>query len=77
MPPKIYHKGFPRDYDPQAICAYHSGTIGHSTGDCRALKHKIQDMIEAGDIVFRKREEQGPSTNANPLPEHKDTNEEI
>nr|XP_027067878.1 uncharacterized protein LOC113693538 [Coffea arabica] len=28
IPPKIYSKRFPSDYDPQAVCAYHSGAPG-------------------------------------------------
>ncbi|XP_071939158.1 uncharacterized protein [Coffea arabica] len=60
----------PAWYNPQAVCAYHSGAAGHSTIDCKALKHKIQYMVEAGEIVIRKREEQGPNVNRNPLPEH-------
>ncbi|XP_071921738.1 uncharacterized protein [Coffea arabica] len=73
IPPKIYPKGFFLDYDPQSFCAYHSGAPGHSTTNCWALKHKIQDIIEAGDIVLRRRDEQGPSVSNNPLPAHKDT----
>lgn len=30
-------------------------------------------MIEAGDIILRGREEQGPSVSKNPFPMHKDT----
>ncbi|XP_071921768.1 uncharacterized protein [Coffea arabica] len=60
----------PAWYNPQAVCAYHSGAPGHATFDCKALKHKIQDMVEAGEIVIRKREAQGPNVNRNPLPEH-------
>ncbi|XP_027072065.1 uncharacterized protein [Coffea arabica] len=83
IPPKTYSKGFPIGYDPQSFCAYHSGAPGHSTANCWALKHKIQDMIESGDIVLRRRDEQGPNVSKNPLPTHKDTvgvitiNEEI
>nr|XP_027067165.1 uncharacterized protein LOC113692793 [Coffea arabica] len=83
IPPKIYSNRFPSDYDPQAVCAYHSGAPGHSTNDCRALKHKIQDMIEVGEIVLRKKGEQGQSISTNSFPEHKDAfeasnpNEEI
>ncbi|XP_027150335.1 uncharacterized protein LOC113777204 [Coffea eugenioides] len=83
IPPKIYSKRFPSDYDSQAVCAYHSGAPGHSTNDCRALKHKIHDMIEFGEIVLRKKGEQGPSISTNPFLEHKDAfeastpNEEI
>nr|XP_027103105.1 uncharacterized protein LOC113724393 [Coffea arabica] len=60
----------PAWYNPQAVCAYHSGAPGHATFDCKALKHKIQDMVEAGEIVIRKREAQGQNVNQNPLPEH-------
>ncbi|XP_071924680.1 uncharacterized protein [Coffea arabica] len=63
----------PAWYNPQAVCAYHSGAPGHATFDCKALKHKIQDMVEAGEIVIRKREAQGPNVNRNPLPEHANT----
>ncbi|XP_027109268.1 uncharacterized protein [Coffea arabica] len=62
----------PTGYNSHAICAYHSGAPGHSTANCRLLKHKIQDMLEAGEIVIKKREEQGPNVSKNPLPEHAD-----
>ncbi|XP_071923163.1 uncharacterized protein [Coffea arabica] len=51
----------------------YDGAPGHSTLDCKALKHKVQDMIEAGEIVIRKKEAQGPNINRNPLPEHANT----
>ncbi|XP_027100978.2 uncharacterized protein [Coffea arabica] len=70
VPPPTYPYGMPAWYNPQAVCAYHSGATGHSTINCKALKHKIQDMVEAGEIVIRKREAQGPNVNRNPLPEH-------
>ncbi|XP_071940821.1 uncharacterized protein [Coffea arabica] len=73
IPPKVYTKGVPPSYDPQSFCAYHSGSLGHSTANCWVLKHKIQDMIEAGDIILRGREEQGPSVSKNPFPAYKDT----
>ncbi|XP_027182027.1 uncharacterized protein LOC113780423 [Coffea eugenioides] len=63
----------PAGYNPQATCAYHSGAPSHSTANCRLLKYKIQDMLEAGKIVIRKREEQGPNVSKNPLPEHAGT----
>ena len=71
VPPKTHPKGIPASYDPQVICAYHSGSSGHSTGNCWALKYKIQDMIDAGDIVLRKRGESGSNVSKNPHPEHK------
>ncbi|XP_027151907.1 uncharacterized protein LOC113751963 [Coffea eugenioides] len=73
IPPPTYPYGMPAWYNPQAVCAYHSGAPGHSTLDCKALKHKVQDMIESGEIVIRKRETQGPNVNRNPLPEHVNT----
>ncbi|XP_027067827.2 uncharacterized protein [Coffea arabica] len=63
----------PAGYNPQATCAYHSGAPGHSTANCRLLKHRVQDMLEAGEIVIRKREEQGPNVSKNPLLENADT----
>ncbi|XP_027167353.1 uncharacterized protein LOC113767449 [Coffea eugenioides] len=56
-PPNYPRRGFSAGYDPQVACVYHSGAPGHSTGNCWVLKHKIQDMIEAGNIVLRKKEE--------------------
>ncbi|XP_071902598.1 uncharacterized protein [Coffea arabica] len=73
VPPPTYPYGIYVGYNPQAVCAYHSGAPGHSTVDCKALKHRIQDMIEAGEIVIRKKEAQGPNINRNPLPEHTNT----
>ncbi|XP_071924782.1 uncharacterized protein [Coffea arabica] len=63
----------PAGYNPQATCAYHSGSPGHSTANCRLLKHKVQDTLEAGEIVIRKKKEQGPNMSKNLLPEHTDT----
>ena len=74
VPPKIYLRGIPAGYDPQAICAYHSESSGHSTVNCWALKHKTQDIIDAEDIiVLRKRGESGLNVSKNPLPEYKNT----
>ncbi|XP_071921826.1 uncharacterized protein [Coffea arabica] len=71
IPPKVYPRGFPLGYNPQSFCAYHSGAPGYFTTNCWVLKHKIQDMIEAEDIVLRRKEEQGPSVSKNSLPTHK------
>nr|XP_027067607.1 uncharacterized protein LOC113693243 [Coffea arabica] len=73
VPPKIYPRGPPAGYDPHVICAYHSGSPGHTTGNCWALKHKIQDMIDSGDILLRRKGEQGPNVSKNPLPKHGST----
>ncbi|XP_071923339.1 uncharacterized protein [Coffea arabica] len=73
IPPKLYPRAPPDGYDPQAICAYHSGSPSHTTGNCWALKHKIQDIIDSGDILLRRKGEQGPNVSKNPLPEHGST----
>ncbi|XP_071912369.1 uncharacterized protein [Coffea arabica] len=73
VPPPTYPYGMPAWYNPQAVCTYHSGAPGHSTLDCKALKHKIQDMVESGEIIVRRRETQGPNVNRNPLPDHVNT----
>ena len=71
MPPKIYPRGAPSGYDPQAVCAYHSGAPEHPTNNCWVLKHKIQNIIEIEDIVLKKRGEQGQNIIMNSFPEHK------
>ncbi|XP_071912181.1 uncharacterized protein [Coffea arabica] len=73
VPPPTYPYGMPAWYNPQAVCTYHSGAPGHSTLDCKALKYKIQDMVESGEIIVRRRETQGPNVNRNPLPDHVNT----
>ncbi|XP_027062833.2 uncharacterized protein [Coffea arabica] len=71
--PPTYSHGVPAGYNPQYTCAYHSGAPGHPTTDCRALKHKVQDMIEAGEIVIREGPAQAPNVDKNPLPEYDNT----
>ena len=45
---------FPKSYDPNVHCDYHTGNPGHSTEDCISLKQKVQTLIEVGRINFRK-----------------------
>ena len=33
-------------------CDYHAENLGHSTENCTALKHKIQDLINDGKLNF-------------------------
>ena len=40
------------NYNPNAMCAYHSGSPGHDTNDCWVLKYKIQNLIDAKEIEF-------------------------
>ena len=73
VPPKTYAKGVPTGYNLQTICAYHSGSPDRSTVNYWVLNHKIQDMINAEDIVLRRRDESGSNVSKNPFPEYKGT----
>ncbi|OIT33112.1 hypothetical protein A4A49_55733 [Nicotiana attenuata] len=37
-------------FDPSKYCAYHSNAQGHDTEECLALKHKIQNLIDANKL---------------------------
>ena len=43
---------FPRWYNAHTRCDYHAGNPGHSTENCIALKHKVQDLINDGKLNF-------------------------
>jgi len=66
-PGKIYQHPFPKWYDPNATCAYHGKTPGHSTKKCLALKYKVQHLIDAGWLMFQ---EDRPNVKTNPLANH-------
>ena len=55
-------------YHANAKCAYHSDSVGHDTNDCWALKHKIQDLIEAKEVEFDAPEK--PNVISAPMPKH-------
>nr|KYP56244.1 hypothetical protein KK1_002481 [Cajanus cajan] len=58
---------YPRGYDVNAKCDYHSGAIGHSLENCRALKIKVQSLTKAGWLNFK---EDNPNIGNNPLLGH-------
>ena len=66
-PGKIFQPPFPKGYNPNATCAYHGGTPGHSTEQYVALKRKVQSLIEAGWLTFQ---EDRPNVKTNPLSNH-------
>ena len=66
-PGKIYQTPFPKWYDPDATCAYHGKTPGHSTEKFLALKYKVQHLIDAGWLTFQ---EDQPNVKTNPLANH-------
>ncbi|XP_012461287.1 uncharacterized protein LOC105781298 [Gossypium raimondii] len=57
---------YPKWYDPNTSCMYHTGNQGHSTENCLAFKRRVQDLIDASILRF-----DGIS---NPLPNHADVN---
>ena len=61
---------YPKGYDPNVKCDYHAGAVGHSTENCLALKHKVQNLINAKWLNFK---EGGPNVGSNPLPRHGNT----
>ncbi|XP_050877300.1 uncharacterized protein LOC127081056 [Lathyrus oleraceus] len=54
-------------HDPNALCAFHVGYIGHSTEDCWGLKYKVQDLINQDILSFS---EEKRNVKMNPLPNH-------
>ena len=59
---------YPRWYNENARCDYHSGNRGHSMEDCEALKRRVHDLIKARALAFD--DEDIPDVNRNPLPDH-------
>ena len=59
---------YPRWYNENVHCDYHSGNRGHSTENCTSLKRKVQDLINKGELTFE--DEDIPDVNRNPLPNH-------
>ena len=59
---------YPRWYNENVHCDYHSGNRGHSTENCTALKRRVQDLIKKGELTFE--DEDIPDVNRNPLPNH-------
>ena len=43
----------PKDYNRDLTCEYHQGEVGHTIGNCRVLRHRIQDLLDQGVLKFR------------------------
>ena len=65
--PKVVNTASPK-YNPNARCAYHSDSPGHSTDDCWALRNKVQDLIDAKEVQFEAPEK--PNVINAPMPQH-------
>ena len=59
---------FPKWYNSNAHCDYHSRAAGHTIENCITLKYKVRDLIKKGELRFEITDE--PNVNANPLPNH-------
>ena len=57
----------PRGYDVNVRCEFHSGAPGHSIENCRALKYKVQSLLDAKELSFAPI---GPNVQNNPMPPH-------
>ncbi|XP_016672983.2 uncharacterized protein [Gossypium hirsutum] len=57
---------FPKWYDPNANCMYHTGNQGHSTENCLAFKRRVQGLIDTGVLRF----DGVSNVTGNPLPNH-------
>ncbi|XP_050889273.1 uncharacterized protein LOC127094488 [Lathyrus oleraceus] len=57
----------PPGYDANARCEFHSGAPGHSIENFKALKYKVQDVIDSKAIKFAPK---WPNVNNNPMPPH-------
>ncbi|XP_073222502.1 uncharacterized protein [Cicer arietinum] len=66
-PGKPIEPPYPKGYDSNALCDYHSGAIGHSTENFLALKFKVHDFLKVGWLNFKENE---PSVKNDPLPVH-------
>ncbi|KAH1265911.1 hypothetical protein GmHk_01G001523 [Glycine max] len=49
---KVHQPPFLREYDSNATCACHGEAPGRSIEHCRALKRKVQGLIDAGWLKF-------------------------
>ena len=51
-PAKVPQPPFFQGYNSNTTCAYHGGVLGHSIEHCMTLKHKVQNLIDAGWLKF-------------------------
>lgn len=63
---KTVPQSFTPEYDPNATCGYHAGSVGHSTDDCQAFKAKVQQLIDNRCLTLH---EGRLLANGDPIPE--------
>ncbi|KAA0047385.1 RNA-directed DNA polymerase (Reverse transcriptase), Ribonuclease H-like protein [Cucumis melo var. makuwa] len=69
VPQEPLQPPYPKWYDPNVKCEYHVGVVGHYTENSFPLKAKVQSLVKAGWLKFKKTEEES-DVNQNPLPNH-------
>lgn len=57
----------PLDYDANSRCKFHSSAPNHSIENCKALKYKVQDLIDSKGTTFAPND---PNVNNNPMSPH-------
>ncbi|PKI67535.1 hypothetical protein CRG98_012119, partial [Punica granatum] len=68
-PPQAPGPSFdPTIQDQSKQCEYHRGAPGHTLDACWRLRERIQEMIDAKELVFNT--VRSPNVQANPLPDH-------
>ncbi|KAL5191078.1 hypothetical protein HKD37_04G010404 [Glycine soja] len=67
IPGKVFQSPYPKWYNSNAMCAYHSGAPGHNIDSCLPFKYKVQHLINVGWLSFQ---EEGPNIKTNPLASH-------
>ena len=67
-PGRTFTAPYPRWYDPNLSCEYHSNTPGHSIENCYGFKHAVWRLIDTKAIQLE--ETEGPNVRNNPFPNH-------
>lgn len=58
---------YPPTFDANARCEYHAGSPGHTIGYCKALKYKVQELIDSKLLTFK---DKSQNVKNNLLPGH-------
>ncbi|KAH1193195.1 Gypsy retrotransposon integrase-like protein 1 [Glycine max] len=64
----VFQPPYPKWYNSNATCAYHSGAPGHNIDSCLPFMYKVQHLINVGWLSFQ---EEGPNVKTNPLASHR------
>ena len=58
---------FPQGYNANSRCKYHMGAPRHMMENCKALNHKVKDLIDFKAFTFTPT---GSNVRTNPMPTH-------